>query len=159
MRGFSPLFYSVYMEVENRIKQYLIPLLEESGAFLVEMKIHQGKKILLFIDREEGISIDLCAKVSRSLMNEIDLEEVFTIYGLEVSSPGIDKPLKHLRQYRKNKGRDISILLEDGEKKKGRIVDVSEEVLQIEERGEKKELVVTDILMNTISKATLEIKF
>lgn len=146
------------MQIEERLTQFLIPKLEEVGAFLVEMKIHQGKKVLLFIDSEEGISIDICAGVSKKMMNEPALEDVWNAHGLEVSSPGLDKPLKHIRQYVKNKGRDVLIELTEGERKKGKIVAVGEDSIELEEKINK-EIIISKIKLSDILKTTIEIKF
>ncbi len=64
----------------------------------------------IFVDTDEGITIAQCAEISRELGAELDRQSVINEpYELEVSSPGIDKPLKLLRQYKKNIGRKYRV--------------------------------------------------
>jgi ribosome maturation factor RimP len=83
------------------------------NAFLVEMteRKERGRRILqVFIDTDEGITIAQCAEISRELDITLDEQNIINEpYELEVSSPGIEKPLKLLRQYKKNLGRKYKV--------------------------------------------------
>lgn len=69
-------------------------------------------KISVFLDGDEGIDIGLCASISRQLGKRLELDEMIdSSYTLEVSSPGTDRPLKLLRQYQKNIGRMVKVVL------------------------------------------------
>jgi ribosome maturation factor RimP len=116
-----PLFLFVDEEnMENRVLEFLNPLLDEENAFLVEMKIlSRGKEkiIDIYADTDEGIQLDSCARINRKLGNLLEEHDVFTsAYRVEVSSPGLSRPLSHPRQFikAKNKKLDIKYKNEDG---------------------------------------------
>lgn len=89
------------------------PLLVSRGAFLVDVQVQNergGKMVQLFVDTDRGITIEQCSEISRELLREFDERRLFDgNYRLEVSSPGIDRPLKLLRQYTKNIGRRFRV--------------------------------------------------
>jgi ribosome maturation factor RimP len=104
------------LEIKEKIKSLLGPILEQQQAFLIDVVIRNergGKLVQVFLDTDKGVTIDQCSEISRSLGSEIERENVIeTSYRLEVSSPGIDKPLKLLRQYHKNIGRRFKVTFE-----------------------------------------------
>lgn len=83
------------------------------NAYIVECadrKEGARRVIQIFVDTDEGITIAQCAEISRELGAALDVQNIINEpYELEVSSPGIDKPLKLLRQYRKNVGRKYAV--------------------------------------------------
>jgi len=103
-------------EIKEKIKSLLTPVLDQHQAFLIDITVRNergGKLLQVFLDTDIGVTIDQCAEISRSLASEIERENVIeTSYRLEVSSPGIDKPLTLLRQYRKNVGRRFKVTFE-----------------------------------------------
>ncbi|MDB4835293.1 ribosome maturation factor RimP [Cyclobacteriaceae bacterium] len=142
---------------------------ELEGVFIVdtEIKGNDGNQtVVVLLDGDNGIDIDQCAQVSRALGNYLEENEIFeTKYRLEVSSPGVDTPLKNIRQYIKNIGRDLVIETSDLEKIKGKLIRAEEEVIVINELVEqpkkantyKKEEVVIPI--KDINKAKVLISF
>lgn len=98
------------------------------GYFLVNVKIHQGNEVKVYIDADNGASIDQLAAINRSLHKWINEENLFTDgnFGLEVSSPGLSEPLKLIRQYHKNKNRRVEVLLNNGIKKTGILTEVTD---------------------------------
>ncbi len=92
-------------EIKEKMQVLLAPVLDAHAAFLVETMIRNergGKLIQTFVDTDRGITIEECAEISRELAREMDRENLIEgSYRLEVSSPGIDKPLKMLRQVQK----------------------------------------------------------
>jgi ribosome maturation factor RimP len=107
----------------------------EVGVELVECDLFQAgnRKILrIFIDRPTGVSIDDCAKVSRSLGALLDLEDLIpTAYNIEVSSPGLDRPLKTTRDFERNIGHLVRITKPKGAPLIGRLKAVTEETLVV----------------------------
>ena len=103
-------------EIKEKIRSLLGPVLDQHQAFLIDVVIRNergGKLVQVFLDTDIGVTIEQCAEISRNLMREIERENVIeTSYRMEVSSPGIDKPLKLLRQYRKNTGRRFKVTFE-----------------------------------------------
>jgi ribosome maturation factor RimP len=101
-------------EIKEKVQNLLQPILERSGAFLIDVAVRNergGKLVQAFIDTDNGITIEECARISRELAQDLDRESAIeSAYRLEVSSPGLDKPLHLLRQYRKNIGRRFKIL-------------------------------------------------
>jgi len=87
------------------------------------------------MDGDQGVSIDACAEISRQLSAFIEEEELMTgSFILEVSSPGLDLPLKLHRQYHKNIGRKIKVLTQDDKTLKGTLKEVSEQqIVMLEE--------------------------
>ena len=108
-------------------------------VFLVEAKVIPGNNIKVFLDADNGITIDKCIRINRALYKQIEESDLFPNgdFSLEVSSPGVDEPLKLQRQYRKNIGRTVEVTLNDGTKKEGKLVAVNDEEMTIEERTEK----------------------
>jgi len=107
---------------------------EREMYFLVNVKILPGNQIQVYVDADQGASIDELAKMSRSLRKQIDEEALFSDgnFSLEVSSPGLDEPLVKFRQYKKNVGREVDLVLTDGRKKKGILKEVEDAGLLLE---------------------------
>ncbi len=127
-------------KIKELLKEYLISY---PSLFLVNVKIsgkgQETNKISVFLDGEQGVSIDQCAAISRKLGN--DLEErnlIENAYNLEVSSPGLDQPLMVLQQYVRNRGRDIQVEQADGKLVTGRLEEVSEKEISVLEHDKSK---------------------
>jgi ribosome maturation factor RimP len=131
-------------EILEKMKELLLPILAQHQAFLVDLAVkgeRGGKLVQAFIDTDPGIAIEACAEISRELAQELDRAEIIQgSYRLEVSSPGIDKPLRLLRQYRKNVGRLFRVTHQSGSAQAsfvGKLLAVEEESLKFEnEAGE-----------------------
>lgn len=120
------------------ITSILEPYLEGTDKFLVDIKILPGNVLQVFIDSDTRVTINDCAEISRFLGTRLDEVNVFTgNYTLEVSSAGMDEPLKQTRQYRKNIGREVDVLLLNGIRKKGVLLYADDEKIQIEEEVKK----------------------
>ncbi len=133
-------------------------------VFLVEVKVLPGNNIKVFLDADNGITIDKCIKINRALYNQIEESDVFPNgdFSLEVSSPGVDEPLKLHRQYKKNIGRTIEVAMEDGTKKEGKLTGVNDEEIIIEERtgqGKKAVSKTTNILFNQVKHTKVLVTF
>ena len=97
--------------------------LPNDSFFVVDVKLtgkRGNEKVVILVDGDKGISVDICAEISRSVSEELELLNMFEgSYTLEVSSPGLDFPLTSERQYNKNIGRQLKIDLLNGERIKG----------------------------------------
>jgi len=108
------------MDLQDKIEELAAPFLQPTGAFIVDIQIvpsEQRKVVRLYIDTDTGITIGQCSELSNQLSAVLEIQDVVpSSYILEVSSPGLKKPLKLLRQYRKNIGRQFRIRFkkEDG---------------------------------------------
>ena len=122
--------------LQKTIEEYVNSLLEESeDVFLVEVKVHPGNNIIVFLDADNGVTIDTCTRINRALYKQIEEESLFPNgdFALEVSSPGVDEPLKLYRQYKKNIGRTVEVFLNDETKKQGKLIEVNNDEITIEE--------------------------
>src|SRR5690606_7109140 len=109
------------------VQKLIEEIIEGTELFLVDVKSGIGKttKIAVLLDRDEGISIEQCAKISRELSQKLEeMEAIDSPFTLEVSSPGLEEPLKSKRQYFKNLNRQLSVTLIDGSQQKGKLIEV-----------------------------------
>ena len=101
-------------EIREKVEILLSTILEQHEAFLVDVSIRSergGKLLQVFVDTDKGITIESCTQISRELANSLERDGIIQgAYRLEVSSPGIDKPLRMLRQYEKNVGRRFKVI-------------------------------------------------
>lgn len=139
-------------------------LADQPQYFLVDLKIKPTNNIKLFLDGDQGITIEKCISINRALYKQLEESGLFPNddFSLEVSSPGLDEPLKLYRQYLKNKGRLVEILLKDGRKIEGKLLEVNESDLVIEEtkgKNKKKEILQHLFLLNDIKSTKLQIVF
>jgi ribosome maturation factor RimP len=135
------------MTARERITEQMEECLGAGGFFLVEIRVHPGKAVV-FIDHPSGVKLEDCIRVARCLEQRPGLEDVFQQHALEVSSPGLDEPLKVLPQYRKREGQRVSVLTADGMKREGVLREVTEEGIGLEmttvrKNGKQREAVTT----------------
>ena len=133
-------------------------------VFLVSVKIKPTNNIKVFLDADNGLSIDKCTKINRGMYRIIEEKGWYPDgnFSLEVSSPGISEPLLLLRQYKKNINRLVEVLLNDGEVKEGRLLQVSDAEITIEEmegKGKKVTAKLTTIPLDRIKQTTVQIAF
>lgn len=99
--------------VLEKIKGLLLPLLAEKGCELVDIEYQReghGWVLRLFIDQPGGINLDTCAAVSREVSVLLEVEDfIETAYNLEVSSPGLDRPLTNAGDYERFSGQLVKI--------------------------------------------------
>lgn len=127
------------MEIRERLDELVRQSCSEAGVELVECDLFQAgnRKILrIFVDRPTGVTIDDCAKVSRSLGARLDLEDVIpSAYNIEVSSPGLDRPLKTTRDFERNLGHLVRVNRPKGAPVIGRLKAVTEDSLVLTPKG------------------------
>jgi ribosome maturation factor RimP len=135
------------------------------GQFLVDVIVSSKKgpgKVLLLVDADQGMTIDDCAEISRQLSKALDESPLLTdAYMLEVSTPGVDQPLKLKRQYVKNIGRKLRVKLADTIRE-GRLTEVNDERIVLAEEtgtGKKKETVNVEVSFSAIEKAFVLVSF
>ena len=134
--------------------------------FVVEVLI-SGKKIpkrvLIIIDGDHGITIDDCAELSHVLGKAFEEQSLFgdENYLLEVSTPGLDHPLKLKRQFYKNRGRSIRVVGKESTVE-GKLKEVTDDKIILETEtgaGKKKEIIETEILFSDIEKVFVLVSF
>ncbi|MBS1620349.1 MAG: ribosome maturation factor [Bacteroidetes bacterium] len=151
---------------------------DKPGVFLVEIKISLSSQVRIFLDADQGITIEELVQINRNLYKKIVETGVFpgNNFSLEVSSPGLDEPLKIQRQYFKNIGKNVEVLRKDGIKTEGKLKAVNETSVLIEEekarltgnnkrnevgqgKNKKKEYVEHNIPFENIKSTKIQIKF
>ncbi len=104
----------MFAMVRERVKAIALPLLEEQGLELLEVQYRReqhGWVLRLVIDKPGGVSLDDCVAISRELSQILDVEDfVDQAYNLEVSSPGLDRPLKSLADFQRFSGRMAKVV-------------------------------------------------
>lgn len=158
--------------IEQKIEALLVEKFKEedyADFFIVEIKMHTSNRLEVFIDSDTSLPLSKCQKISRYLESHIDEHQwLGEKYIIEVSSPGISRPLTLVRQYKKNIGRKLAIkFVEDGVKKReGKLVDANETACFLEEKivikeGKKKKRTteISEIPYNTIKKAVIKPAF
>ncbi|MHB8109846.1 MAG: ribosome maturation factor RimP [Syntrophorhabdaceae bacterium] len=146
-------------ETIEKIQAIVTPIIEERLLELVEVELRPaGKRWLLriFIDKEGGVTIADCEYVSRELSRILDVDDpIEHPYTLEVSSPGLTRPLKRREDYVRNRGKKCRIVTSEAVEGKhefvGKIVDVTGEDVVIQEKID-----VFTIPICAIKKAHLE---
>lgn len=129
-----------------------------ASAHLIDLTLRgsRGRTIVeVFIDAEQGVTTGLCADVSREIAGVIDAAGwIQGSYHLEVSSPGIDRPLKHLWQYRKHVGRPVTVTVRGPEgvvKKNGTLASVLESGIVLEPgKGRPAETIAFDAIVESV---------
>lgn len=149
------------MHLAEKVSQLVTGFLMDTPTFLVSVKISQGnKKILVVIDGDKGLAIEECTKVSRFLSDELENEESLQMaYHLDVTSPGADEPLLLFRQYPKHIGRKLQVKTDDGDTIKGRLKELNEERLILEEQNKKKEATLHEVSLKEIKEARVMLEF
>ena len=136
----------------------------EPALFLVETRIEPTNNIKVYIDGDQGISIEKLVYYNRKLYKEIEESALYPDgnFSLEVSSPGLDEPLKMRRQYLKNVGRFVEVVDLEGGKKEGKLLEVRENELLLEEirgKGKKMETLQHVVPFEQIKATKIQIKF
>lgn len=138
-------------------------LLEDPSLFLVEASLNghgNQQKLKVLIDGDKGVTIDQCATISRKLGHWLEENDVINgAYQLEVSSPGLDLPLKQMRQYRKNAGRKVKVIQNEGKELKGTLEEVSEQSITLKIEKKKKETELVTIPFENIQQTKVLVTF
>ncbi len=160
------LLYPMNGETQIQVLEHKMKALIEGepDLFLVEIKIKPINNIKVFIDGDKGISIEKLVQYNRKLYKQIEEAGMYPggDFSLEVSSPGLDEPLKLQRQYQKNIGRFVEVTDKEGGQLEGKLLNAAEDGLTIEEikgKGKKMETVQHRIPFSEIKTTRIQIKF
>ena len=119
-----------------KILELVNDALNGSDKFLVNLKITPDNRIYIDIDGDQGVTIDDCIELSRAIEGQLDRD--VEDFALDVSSAGADQPLKLTRQYVKNIGRDVEVVMIDGEKLEGELIAADDSTITLRTHGTKK---------------------
>mgnify|MGYP003590807118 CR=1 FL=1 len=155
------------MEFRNRVEELLNDFLKErEDLFLIDLKISTGDDVTVILDGDNGVSLQDCLDASRAIEFNMDREE--HDFSLQVMSAGLSEPLSTPRQYKKNLGRTLDILMNDSSKIEGELSKVDGDKITLtlkyrkpKEVGKGKVDVVEEkeIPYSEIKKALVAIKF
>ena len=149
-------------EITDRVTKIVNPILSSDGIELVGVEYRRetrGSVLRLYIDKEGGITVDDCTRISREVGRILDVENLIdAFYTLEVSSPGLTRPLKTEKDFMKYQNRLISVKtvepIKNRRQFKGRLLRMLDKGIEIESDGE-----VFRIPFSGIAKANLELEF
>ncbi|MDD3668083.1 MAG: ribosome assembly cofactor RimP [Bacteroidales bacterium] len=145
---------------KEKVQSVVNQELEGTDLFLVDLKIGKDNKISVFIDGDNGVTIQNCIDLSRKIESNFDRE--VEDFELSVFSSGVGEPLKLNRQYKKNIGRNIEVITnEEGEKIVGELLIVDEEkiVVKVQPKKKKDPIVEKEILIDNIKESKIIILF
>ncbi len=161
-----PSFYCMSQNTASHHLESLIRSAFEEGRcgeyYIVDLVVAPNHHIGVFIDGDEGVSLDTCTQISRILEAILDeVPELGGIYELEVSSPGVSRPLKFQRQYLKHTGRTLRIKLTSNEQFDGILTSIGHDTITIDIKPkDKKEASVTrEIAFVDIKEAYVTVQF
>lgn len=141
------------MDIEKKkLEQSLRELVENNGYLLIDLAILNrkgGKVIEVYVDNELGITVDDCAKLSRILNDNLEsLGLIDLVNRLDVSSPGLERDLKYIQQYKKHINRWFKVKYAEPEsvkEKEMKLISIENEVLTFEKDGKEMKLNYNDI--------------
>lgn len=138
--------------------------LEGTDKFLVDVNVTSDSRIYVYLDSDEDLTVSDCIQVSRYIESNLDRDN--EDFELLVSSSGLDRGFKVKRQYIKNIGREVQVILESGEKKAGILIAVDDNEIELEvlppDNKKKKTTVVTGnikLLLKDIKETKAVISF
>lgn len=149
-------------ELTDAVREAVEHMFDGTSYFLVDLDVRGWKgtrSVELYLDTDEGVSLDETTELSKEIRFVLETEEIFEDdFTLHVSSPGADRPLTKPRQFRKHVGRKLEVEYEDeaGEKAhlEGELVEVSDERLKLKDPGTEEE---TTIRHDRMREATVQL--
>ncbi|MFM1829298.1 MAG: hypothetical protein RL624_1539 [Bacteroidota bacterium] len=149
-------------EMISKIEALLAPLLEGTDMFVTNLQIEPGNNIKLFLDADEGLNVQKSVSINRQLVTQIDELGWYPNgdYSLEVSSPGVDEPLRSIRQYKKNIGRTLAVTNVEDLEQIGVLKAVTEVGISIEVKiNKKKETAIVEVPFENIKQSIVQVIF
>jgi len=136
----------------------------DPDCFLVDIWIKPTNNIRIALDADGGLPIEKCVSLNRRLYKKMEEAGLYPDgdFSLEVSSPGLDEPLKMHRQYLKNISRSVEVMQQDGKITEGVLTAVNENNIEVAEtigKNKKKEVVQHTIPFINIKSTKIQIKF
>lgn len=146
-----------------RLVQLLTPAVEAGGHDLEDVSVSSAGRrsvIRVVVDKDGGVTLDDIAAVSRQVSDVLDTAEVEEpqllggSYVLEVTSPGVDRPLTQPRHWRRNAGRLVKAVLADGSTLTGRVVSADDAEVVLDVEGTQR-----TVLLTGVRSATVQVEF
>ena len=149
-------------EIVDRVRALVEPILSDERMELVEIQYRReahGWVLRFTIDKEGGVTLEDCSRINHDVGRTLDVEDFIpTRYHLEVSSPGLNRPLKNEKDFLKYRNRLIKVKtfdpIDNRRQFKGKLLDLVENQIQMEiDEG------IIHIPLSNVAKANLEIEF
>jgi len=116
--------------IEQEVNKYF----EQTELFLVDVKVLTNGKIEIFADGKTNITIDECAQISRHIYHFLEENNLMSDnISLDVSSPGMDEPLKVPQQFQKQRNKQVDVILKNGLKITGELLEADEQGIKVKE--------------------------
>lgn len=146
-------------ERQAKVEDLVTPIVAARGADLEYVSLRRaGRKtvVVIAVDTDGGVMLDDIAEYSREISDALDDSGVMgeSPYTLEVTSPGVHRPLTLPRHWRRAKDRMVKVTLQDGQTIKGRIVDSDDAKVVLDVRGDQREFAYADV-----AKAVVQVEF
>jgi ribosome maturation factor RimP len=143
------------MALKDQIFELVAPLVEKAGLVLEDVQVQTPGKnrfVTIMVDSETGLNLDQVTDISRLVGEAMDLAPFMgeTPYTLEVTTPGVDRPLTAPRHFRKNVDRLVKITKNDSTQVKGRIISADENLVTLDNGS---------VDYSEIKRAIIEIEF
>ena len=147
-------------EIVDRVRAIADPIISDEGMELVDVEYRResrGWVLRLYLDKEGGVTLDDCTRISQEVGRSLDVEDFIQIpYALEVSSPGLSRPLKSEKDFMKYRHSLIKVKtldpIQNCRQFKGRLLGVSANQIEMEVEGE-----IFEIPLSNMAKANLEV--
>lgn len=142
--------------IKDRIEAFIEPVIAQNGFELVDLEIAGQNYLRIRVGREGGLNLDDCAAISRKIEEALDASDIIPDkYFLEVSSPGINRPVKKREDFTRFAGKRIRITtrekIQETHSFSGILKGMSGDNVQVEENG-----LVKEIPFDIIKKANLD---
>ena len=148
-------------EFLNSIRNQIVAIVEDYGAELVDIELvgrRNQSTLRIFLHKQPSIGLNLCEKVSRDIADYLDIMDPLAgKYRLEVTSPGLDRPLTTDSDFLRAKDRILKIVDHNGKILKGRLVEFNESVLYLKNPKNKED--AKQVKRHEIANATIEVEF
>ncbi|SIO87285.1 ribosome maturation factor RimP [Nocardiopsis sp. JB363] len=144
---------------EERIAELLEPVLAKAGLDLEAVELTPaGKRRVLrvIVDSDDGVDLDVVGEMSQGVNEALDASDVMgeTPYVLEVTSPGVDRPLTMPRHWRRARGRLVKVNLTEGGDLTGRVIESDDQGVTLDVKGRTRTLAY-----DKIAKAKVQVEF
>jgi ribosome maturation factor RimP len=144
----------------TRLRAALAPLVTGLGADLEDVEVRAaGRRTLVrvVVDRDGGVDLDAVAEISRAIGDHLEEQDLMGSgpYVLEVTSPGVDRPLTQPRHWRRARGRLVACSLTTGERLTGRVVSASDAAVVLDVAGAG----ARELDYGDIARAVVEVEF
>ncbi len=148
------------MDLIDKVRELAQGCLVDESLFLVEVIISSraGARVLVILDGDKGVTIEVCTRVSRALSKMLDESgSIDENYTLEVTTPGLDHPLKLKRQYYKNVGRGFKVHMKSKELVEGKLVEVNDQKIVLQQESKEGNL-PTEVVRRAGRHGKIELK-